>query len=196
MHVLTVGASNQPMDDLAGLLRRHSVTAVADVRSIPMSRHTPQFNRPALKSGLSKLGIRYVFLGKELGARSSNPDCYVNGRVQYARLARTPEFQLGLSRIVDGASRECIAVLCTEQDPLDCHRSVLVAPALIQRGVEVSHIHRNGRIETHDVAMHRLRALHGLDQPSLLDSEEELVTRALVLQEEKIAYVNEELRTV
>lgn len=194
MQILTIGASTQTMADLVHLLQAHSVTAVADVRSIPASRYTPQFNRAPLRTGLSLAGIRYVFLGNELGARSSNPDCYIDGKVQYWRLAKTPEFQDGVRRLIDGAARERIAVLCTEQEALDCHRTILIAPVLVERGLKVSHIHRDGRLESHADAMRRLRAMFGLDQPSLFETEDELVARALALQAARIAYVDEEVR--
>lgn len=83
--------------------------------------------------------------------------------------------------------------MCTEQEPLDCHRTVLVSRELAARSVNVSHIHGDGALETHDEAMKRLRAAYGLDQPTLLDDDEELLTKALALQEAKIAYVDEEL---
>src|SRR4051812_631126 len=93
---LTVGHSAHDADTFVGLLRKHEVTAVADVRSAPFSRHTPHFNQGSLERGLDRWGIRYVFLGKELGARSTDMGCYVDGKVQYARLAATREFAWGI----------------------------------------------------------------------------------------------------
>lgn len=190
--LLTVGHSTHTIEYFISLLRGHEVTAVADVRSVPASRFTPQFNGETIRLALEHAGIRYVFLGNELGARSSDPRCYIDGKVQYGRLSETPEFAAGIDRLIDGAGRERIAIMCTEQEPLDCHRTVLVSRVLGARGMQVSHIHSDGSLEGHDDAMIRLRAGYGLDQPTLLDSSTELLSRALALQEAKIAYVNTE----
>lgn len=191
--LLTVGHSTHSIERFIELLQQNGVTAVADVRSVPASRFTPQFNREPLRGSLERVGVRYVFLGKELGARSSDPSCYIDGKVQYRRLAQTPAFASGIDRLIDGASRGRLAIMCTEQEPLDCHRTVLVSRVLTERGVEVSHIHGDGSIETHDDAMVRLRTKHHLAEPSLFDTEEELLGRALDLQESEIAYVDKQL---
>ena len=91
--VFTVGHSNHPLEHFIGLLRRHGVTAIADVRSKPYSRMNPQFNREDLSEALKAAGIVYVFLGKELGARTEDPACYESGKVRYDRLARTDLFR-------------------------------------------------------------------------------------------------------
>lgn len=193
IEMLTIGASTQSLEKFVGLLRRYRVTAVADVRSVPASRFTPQFNRESLVSALEDAGIHYVFLGKELGARSSDPTCYVDGKVQYGRLARTPQFASGIERLIVGANKEQIVIMCTEREPLECHRTILVSRVLVDRGVRVSHIRGDGSLETHSAAMTRLRAEYGLDQPTLLDSDQDLLAKALSLQEAKIAYVDKEL---
>src|SRR3954467_6082258 len=87
--VFTIGHSTHTMDRFLELLRAHAVTAVADVRSVPQSRFNPQFSKQAIDRDLLAHGIAYVFLGKELGARSDDRSCYENGRVQYGRLAKT-----------------------------------------------------------------------------------------------------------
>lgn len=190
--ILTIGHSNHSVERFLELLKLHGIGAVADVRSVPASRFTPQFNKEALRRSLNNAGIRYVFLGKELGARSSDPTCYINGKVQYSLLARSVKFGSGIDRLIDGASRGRVAVMCTEQEPLECHRTVLVSRVLVERGKQVAHIHGNGIAESDDDAMFRLRAKYHLDQPSLLDTEEELLTKALELQESEIAYVDKQ----
>lgn len=188
--ILTIGHSNHTIDDFMSLLRQHSITAVADVRSAPYSRFTPQFNREALKRTLGKFGIKYVFLGRELGARSDDPKCYENGRVQYARLARTETFCRGIERVLKGAKIECIVLMCTEKDPLECHRTVLVARDLTERGVVVGHILSSGLVESHGEAMRRLLDKLNLPHADLLRSTEEVINVALARQEERIAYVD------
>jgi uncharacterized protein (DUF488 family) len=124
--VMTVGHSNHPIEAFLELLARNRVTALADVRSMPYSRYQPQFNKDALARSLREHGIRYVFLGRELGARSEDPTCYVNGRVEYHRRAQTETFKSGIDRVVGGMNEHRIALMCAERDPLECHRTVSV----------------------------------------------------------------------
>jgi uncharacterized protein (DUF488 family) len=187
--VLTIGHSTHSVEAFIALLRQHSVQAVADVRSRPFSRFNPQFDRGALESSLRSVGMKYAFLGRELGARSDDPGCYVDGKVQYARLADTPAFKDGLRRVRDGAKRFRLALMCAEKEPLECHRTVLVARALVAEGVAVAHILADSRLEAHDATMTRLLDMVGLPQSDLFRSREELVREALERQEERIAYV-------
>jgi len=147
-----------------------------------------------VKRGLHDCGIKYVFLGGELGARSNNPSCYIDGRVRYERLAQTPEFSKGIERLLRGMQTERIAVMCTEQEPLDCHRTILIARVLTERGVTVDHIHGDGSIESHPAAMRRLMAKFDLIEDDLLYTPTERMAMALSRQEQKIAYYNENFR--
>jgi len=192
--VFTVGHSTHSVSHFLSLLHKHEVTAVADVRSTPASRFTPQFNRDAVTRSLHEVDIKYAFLGKELGARTKDAACYVDGQVQYSRLAQTPAFVSGINRLLKGAQNERIAVMCTEQEPLDCHRCILVARTLEKHGITIDHIHGDGHIESHAMAMRRLMASFGLDQPELFRTPAERLQEALSRQEHRIAYVNEELR--
>src|SRR4051812_5269770 len=154
--IFTIGHSTHQLPHLVDLLSSHGVTAVADVRSTPASRFTPQFNQGSIKKGLQEAGIKYVFLGKELGARAEDPACYVEGKVQYDRLAKTPRFLDGIERLIRGAHTERISVMCTEGDPLDCHRTILIAQEISKKSVLVDHIHNDGQVESHSSAMERL----------------------------------------
>jgi len=191
--VFTIGHSTHPLDALVSLLKQHTVTALADVRSAPFSRFNPQFNKDALTRDLKAHGIKYVFLGRELGARSDDPTCYENGRVQYGRLARTEQFKQGVERVMKGAEEHRIALMCAEKEPLECHRTLLVARALDEQGVEVVHILGDGRVESHRGAMERLLDLTGLPHEDLFRSRADLIAEALARQEEKVAYVDEKL---
>ncbi|KWT62180.1 hypothetical protein ADL21_09360 [Streptomyces albus subsp. albus] len=190
--VFTVGHSTHSVSHFLSLLRKHEITAVADVRSTPASRFTPQFNRDTVMRALHDADIKYVFLGKELGARTQDADCYANGQVQFNRLSRTPDFVSGINRLQQGARTETIAIMCAEQEPLDCHRCVLVARVLEERGTTVDHIHSDGHIESHAMAMRRLMTLFGLDREELFRTATERLQEALSRQEQRIAYVNEE----
>ncbi len=101
--IYTVGHSTHTIERFLDLLERNGVTAIADVRSSPFSRHNPQFNKDTLTAELKKRGIAYVFVGKELGARSDDPSCYEGGKVRYGRLADTSVFKAGIERVLSGA---------------------------------------------------------------------------------------------
>ena len=190
MPVYTVGHSNHTSEAFVTLLRTRGVTAVADVRSAPYSRFNPQFNRETLARALEAQGIRYVFLGRELGARPDDPGCYEEGRARYARLARTALFRRGLDRVADGARRHELALTCAEKEPLDCHRTILVARELVRRGIDVAHILADGRIEPHDDTVERLLARHGLDQPHLFAPREDRIEQAFDAQAAALSYAS------
>ena len=189
--IFTIGHSTHSAEAFLALLRQHDVEAVADVRSAPFSRFNPQFSRDPLEQLLKANGIRYVFLGKELGARSDDRSCYDHGRVQYSRLAQTALFQSGLERVLQGAAKYRVALMCAEKEPLECHRTLLVAKTLAARGQKVLHIHADGHLETHEAAVERLLTLTGVPDKDMFLSREELLSKALARQEEQIAYVDE-----
>ena len=148
--LFTIGHSTHSWEKFLELLRQHHIEAVADVRSSPYSQFNPHFNREPLQLALRQQGISYVFLGEELGARRSEPECYVNGKVDYSLIARTPSFKRGLDRLVQGAAKMRVAIMCAEKDPLDCHRCILVSPRLKERGIDVQHIHDDGTLESQE----------------------------------------------
>jgi len=147
--IFTIGHSDHILDAFLALLDRHTVKGVADIRSAPDSRRAPQFNRENINAFLKENGIEYVFLGRQLGARRSERSCYVNGRAEYEKIAELPIFKAGIRRICRDSEERRIALMCAEKDPLFCHRSVLVSPALVREGKEVVHIHADGRLEIH-----------------------------------------------
>ncbi len=193
MTIYTVGHSTNTFDQLVSLLRRHEITAVADVRSQPYSRLNPQFNKRPFKTALKKCGLSYVFLGEELGARSTDPKCYVNGKVQYELLAKTTAFQRGLERLQKGVGKFRVAILCAEKEPLFCHRTILVARHLHDRGFTVRHILESGILEDHDSTMDRLLKLLRLPEQDMFRTRAEIVAQAYAMQGERIAYGSDEM---
>ena len=170
------------------LLRQHDVTAVADVRSAPYSRFSPQFNREALARALDAEGIHYVYLGNELGGRSGDPRCYEDGRIRYERVRKTKSFSRGLDRVIHGTARHRVALMCVEKEPLDCHRTLLVSLALDGKGVKVAHVHADGRAEPHDRAMDRLLELRGLSGKDLFRDREDQIAEAVAQQSRIVAH--------
>jgi uncharacterized protein (DUF488 family) len=187
--ILTVGHSTHTIEHFLSLLHSNGVTAIADVRSSPYSRHTPQYNREELKAALRDTGISYAFLGDALGARSDDPAHYDGNRVQYARVAESAKFGDGIDRVLAGAKTHRIALMCAEKDPLTCHRTILVSRRLIERGADIAHVTATGAIETHDAAMERLMGMLDIDSHDLFATPEELRARAYREQEARIAYV-------
>ncbi len=187
--IFTIGHSTHPQDRFIDLLRVNGITALCDVRSKPFSARNSQFNREALEEALPLSGIQYRFLGKELGARSDNPRCYVDGKIQYDLLANTEQFRYGLKRVLVGIRQGFrIALMCAEKEPLECHRSILIARHLDLMGIEVNHIHSDGQLESHSAAITRLVRMLFLMEDDMFLTPEELVERAYRRQGERIAY--------
>jgi Protein of unknown function, DUF488 len=188
--IYTIGHSNHPIQEFLARLRRHGITALADVRSTPYSRFNPQFRREKLQASLAEVGIQYVFLGEELGARSQDPTCYdPDGRVSYAKLARTELFRRGIQRLKTGMAQHRISLMCAEGEPLECHRTILVARELTREGVAVTHILGDGSLETHEHALQRLAQSLGLTDTDMFSDEAALLEQAYDLQAARIAYV-------
>lgn len=145
--VFTIGHSNVPAEHILELLRQYGIEVLVDVRSMPYSRHNPQFNRETFQRFLEASGIRYVYEGRDLGGRPDDPDCYDGNQVQYSRIAMKPWYQEGIERLIEMARHHRVAIMCSEEDPLHCHRHNLIAQTLLERGVAVWHIRGDGRIE-------------------------------------------------
>lgn len=189
--VYTIGYSNHEIAYFIDFLRQHNITALGDVRSHPYSRYVPQYSQEPLKAALAAAGISYVFLGKELGARSKNPTCYKKGRVQYERLAKESTFLEGIDRVIQGTSRYRIALMCAEKDPIECHRALLVARKLFDAGIPVNHILADGSLEAHEAMESRLLAVCKLPEGDMFKSREEFVADAYLIQGERVAYQDE-----
>ena len=155
--VFTIGHSTHPLGEFVGLLRRHRVEVVVDVRSAPYSRFNPQFNREPLAAGLEARRFEYLFLGRELGGRSDDPaDRDPAGRLDYRRVRGTDRFRRGIEEVLRRAAGQRLALLCAEKDPRQCHRTRLVEPALEARNLAVRHILANGELLPHARAVQRL----------------------------------------
>jgi uncharacterized protein (DUF488 family) len=190
--LLTVGHSNHVVERFIELLGMHGVTAVGDVRSSPYSRFNPQYNRENLRKTLKEHQIAYVFLGAELGPRSDDPACYVDGKVQYGRLAGAEIFKHGIRRLLTGMKTYRIALMCAEKDPITCHRMILVCRALRSEPFRINHILEDGSLESLRDSERRL--IHALKMPQLrlFEGVEDLIRRAYNVQSDRIAYVRDD----
>ena len=171
----TVGHSTHALDDFCGLLQGAGIQVIADVRSSPFSGTVPQFNEPAIREGLALVGISYVPMGAELGGRPHGPGLYdEEGHVRYDRLSERPYFRDGIDRLVDGAHRFRVAIMCSEEDPTECHRRLLIGRVLLHRGVGVTHLRGDGRLLDEAQVEEAERLLHPKRyQSSLFGSKEE-----------------------
>ena len=155
--ILTIGHSNHALAKFLALIEGARVSLIADVRSRPVSRFVPHFNRKPLEAALAERGVSYLFLGRELGGRPDDPALVKNGKPDYALMARTPVFTSGLACIIEKGANEKVALLCAERDPIDCHRFHLIARELVARHIAVAHILPTGEIEPHADAERRAR---------------------------------------
>ena len=184
----TIGHSRHSIAHFINLLKEHAVSLIFDVRSIPYSRRNPQFSQKSLVEQLANEGITYIFSGKELGAKSPAPDCYVNGKVQFDLIATKPEFTHGLERIIDKTGEFKPALLCAEEDPLICHRTILICRHLRDRVNSILHIRGDGSMETNEMFEQRLVKATGSGEADLFDTETSIIGRAYDLQGQRISY--------
>jgi len=161
--VFTVGHSNLELEEFLSTLSRHGVQAVCDVRSRPASFRFPQFNREPLEVNLRDAGFRYEFLGESLGGRPSDPHVYqANGLVDYFLRRKARDFVAEVDRVVELSRGQEVALMCAEEDPLHCHRFLMICPELLERGVTPVHIRRGGVLESQREAEDRLLAQNDL----------------------------------
>jgi len=187
--VFTIGHSTHSYEHFLSLLRASGITAVADVRTTPFSRHFPHFNEAALRSELKLDGISYVFLGKELGGRPSSRNFYCDGVADYEKMAKTETFASGINRVIEGAKKFRVALMCSEHDPLDCHRCLLVGRALSKEGVNLVHILGDSSSVSHEVIEEKLLHLAGRSGDDLLMTASERLSVAYRDRSLKVAYV-------
>lgn len=153
--VCTIGHSNLPTAEFIGLLHERGIRCLADVRSVPYSRYCPQFNKKALSGSLEAEGIRYSFLGGELGGRIREADCYLGRAIprvkigyaehlDYGAIREKEWFNAGIAALLDLAREGACAIMCSEEDPARCHRELIVGRRLRELGLSVIHIRSKG----------------------------------------------------
>jgi uncharacterized protein (DUF488 family) len=158
MRLFTIGHSNIRTDELLDLLSRHGVEVLVDVRTAPYSRYCPQFNRPELEQAIEAAGLRYCFAGRALGGKPADERLRgEDGAPDYDKIAASDLYQDGLTELLALAAEHCVAIMCSEADPAQCHREKLIARSLRARGLEVTHIMPDG-------------STAGVVQPTLFES--------------------------
>ena len=159
--LFTVGHSNLDFLPFVKLLKDRSVDLLIDVRSQPRSGRFPQFSQPGFDKMIEDAGIRYLFLGEELGGRPEDEDAYRDGVVDYRARRKSYAFQRGVERVWNELQHASCALLCAEEDPLECHRFLMICPELVRMGIRPLHIRKGSKIESQEDAENRLLDAHG-----------------------------------
>jgi uncharacterized protein (DUF488 family) len=191
--IFTIGHSNLDLVDFLAVLLQHGVKTLCDVRSRPASFRFPQFDREPLEAGLAPVKIQYEFFGEALGGRPSDPRFYhEDGRVDYIARRRAADFCAGIERAVALSVDQVVALMCAEEDPLQCHRFLMICPALLECGNVPVHIRRGGIIESQRDAEDRLLVLHGFEDVTstalFASGRDAALQDALRLQSKEYAY--------
>ncbi len=193
----TIGHSDHSQEEFISMLRQYEIDCIVDVRSVPASKHVPQYNQKELKWLLKQNGIAYLHFGNEFGARRT--DCInIDGQVDFERATETPAFKKGILRINKGLERGFhIALMCSEANPLECHRYSLVARFFYEHGYDIQHILHDGTSVSHAILERKMieellhsRKYHLAKTDPLFGSytEEEQRTDAYRLKNKEIGY--------
>jgi uncharacterized protein (DUF488 family) len=191
--LFTVGHSNWDFPEFSKLLKNAQVELLVDVRSSPRSSRFPQFCQPGLDALLEAEGISYLFLGEELGGRPDDPDAYrSDGLVDYKARRKSYAFRAGIERLLSELEKRNTALMCAEEDPLECHRFLMICPEIVALGIQPVHIRKGTKPETQEAAENRLLSSNGFDavsRDSLFSAARtEVLEDAYSLQTEKAAF--------
>ena len=177
--IYTVGHSNHAAETFLRLLRDNAVDTLVDTRSRPYSKFVPHFNPDEMKAAITQAGIRYVFLGKELGGRPDGAAFYdAEGHVLYNKVAESEGFLGAVAKLERAVVSRRVALCCAEENPSDCHRRLLVGRVLSERGMNVLHIRGDGRIEP-ESELQAIEEAARNGQQALFDEEEVAVWRSI-----------------
>ena len=189
--IFTIGHSNLDIIEFINLLLANQIELVVDVRSAPYSKLYPHFNRNPLEVSLMKNSIKYLFLGDSLGGRSNNVNDFSKGRIVYKKIAEKEEYMYSIKTVIQNSSEYKIVLMCSEKEPLECHRTLLISRSIETLMVKVLHSQRDGQIESQTEAIQRLLKIWKLDTPNLFGEDAERIDEAFTKQESKYAYFDE-----
>jgi len=179
------------------LLDSVRATALADVRSVPVSRYAPQFNKDALTASLVEHNIAYGYAGGSLGGRPRSPSLFTAGVADYEKMAALDSFSVAIARLIEATERHRIAVMCSEGDPLDCHRCLLIGRVLANRSIQVGHVLPSGEVVNHGQTEERLLEIEELTETALLfRTHEERLAEAYRSRARRVAYAESADRLV
>ena len=167
--IYTIGYGRRSIEEFIEVLQHHKIAYLIDVRSTPYSRYKPEFSKEALAAELQHHRIRYVFMGDTLGGHPDDETCYdEKGRVDYDKVKDTESYQSGIERLQAAfAQQQCVALMCSEGKPEQCHRSKLIGTSLAERHISLIHIDENSVQQTQNNVIERLTG----GQMSLFDKD-------------------------
>ena len=173
--IYTIGYGNRSIGGFVKLLQNYEIKFLVDIRSQPYSRFNPDFSKDSLEKCLKQHLIQYIYMGDTLGGRPKDSSCYIDNKVDYAKLREKSFYQKGISYLQTAWEKQlCIALMCSEAKPQECHRSKLIGNTLVEQQIDVTHIDETGATKTQLQINHIIQALTD-EQPSLF-SDESLVT--------------------
>ena len=146
--IFTIGHSNHDLLVFLDILKKHDIQVLVDVRSDPYSRYAPQFNKTDFQRYVQMEGFEYRYSGASIGGKPKDPLLFTSSGVpDYDKLASTQTFQNELRAVVEIAQNKRVALMCSEADPMSCHRERIIAQVLRSWGVKVTHIMADGNLE-------------------------------------------------
>jgi len=161
--IYTIGHSVHEIDYFIELLKKYDINLVLDVRSSPYSKYAPQFNKKNIEEKLEENGIHYNFVGDSFGARQKNPNLYSkDGIVDFDKVRESIKFKATFNKVIDNINNANMVLMCSEKEPIDCHRSILISKAFYRKGINIQHILADGEIETQKDLENRLLSLYKL----------------------------------
>ena len=198
MGLYTIGHSTNTIEYFVKLLKKYEIDYLLDVRSVPYSKYMPQFNKENIREELKRESITYFHMGKYFGARQEDDTLYHDeGYLDFDKVRAGKLFQIGMKNVEKGlAEGHNIDFMCTEKDPMDCHRTIMVARGFELDGVEVKHILKDGNLETQEELNNRLLA-HYFPKYEQLDifsytqkeeSKEERLIQAYRIRNKELGY--------
>ncbi len=201
--IYTIGHSNHPIEYFLELLHSQEINCIIDVRSVPASSYNPQFNKATLDNFLKRNGIMYLHFGEEFGARHDDEDVLdEDGTVNFEYFRKTYQFQSGVERVDMGISKGCkMALMCSESNPLECHRFSMISVYLEEIGISVKHILKDKTVKTHSQLEKELLKKYKkkLPQPSLFEpniNEKDQLKYAYKLHNKEIGWKSKRLKQI
>ena len=139
--IYTIGYGARSLEEFITLLKEHRIAFVLDIRTAPYSRYKPEFSKAALEAELARHGFRYIYMGDVLGGQPDDPDCYVNGKVNYDAVKQKDFYRQGIARLQKAfAQQHRVMLMCSVGKPEICHRIVLIGESLDELCIPIIHI--------------------------------------------------------
>lgn len=162
--IFSIGHGNKNINDFIEELKSFRIQYLLDIRSKPYSKWSPHFNQKQLEIELKKFDIKYVFVGDDLGGLPSDPTCYdYTGKVMYNVIKEKDFFKNGLNRLISANNKHIrIAIMCSESNPCECHRSKLIGQELVKKDIQIKHIVNKLKYKTQENVMAELTNGEGI----------------------------------